>query len=47
MAKYAMFDTQRLQLMFHRVDYDHHAAAQAIRRAGLPAFFADRLASAL
>jgi diadenosine tetraphosphatase ApaH/serine/threonine PP2A family protein phosphatase len=47
LAKYAMFDTQRLQLMFHRVDYDHHAAAQAIRRAGLPAFFADRLASAL
>lgn len=47
LAQYAMFDTQRLQLMFHRVDYDHHAAAQAIRRAGLPAFFADRLASAL
>ena len=47
LAMYATFDTQRLQLMFHRVDYDHHAAAQAIRRAGLPAFFADRLASAL
>jgi diadenosine tetraphosphatase ApaH/serine/threonine PP2A family protein phosphatase len=45
-AGYAMFDTQRLQLMFHRVAYDQHAAAQAIRRAGLPAFFADRLETA-
>jgi hypothetical protein len=25
------------------VPYDHHAAADAIRRAGLPDFFADRL----
>jgi hypothetical protein len=41
-----MFDTERLQLMFHRVDYDQHAAAQAIRRAGLPAYFADRLETA-
>ncbi len=47
LAMYATFDTQRLQLMFHRVDYDHHAAAQAIRRAGLPGFFADRLALAV
>ena len=45
-AGYAMFDTERLQLMFHRVDYDQHAAAQAIRRAGLPAYFADRLETA-
>jgi predicted phosphodiesterase len=45
-AGYAMFDTERLQLMFHRVDYDQHAAAQAIRRAGLPGFFADRLETA-
>ncbi|WP_114971864.1 metallophosphoesterase family protein [Rhodoferax ferrireducens] len=42
-AMYALFDTDKLQLTFHRVSYDHHAAAAAIRRAGLPAFFADRL----
>ena len=46
LAGYAMFDTERLQLMFHRVDYDQHAAAQAIRRAGLPVYFADRLETA-
>jgi diadenosine tetraphosphatase ApaH/serine/threonine PP2A family protein phosphatase len=43
LAMYAIFDTDRAQLTFHRVTYDHHAAAGAIRRAGLPAFFADRL----
>ena len=42
-AMYALFDTDKLHLTFHRVSYDHHAAAAAIRRAGLPAFFADRL----
>ncbi len=42
-AMYAMFDTQKLLLTFHRVSYDYHAAANAVRRAGLPAFFADRL----
>lgn len=42
-AMYALFDTDKLQLTFHRVSYDHAAAAAAIRRAGLPAFFADRL----
>lgn len=42
-AMYAIFDTEKLQLTFHRVSYDHHGAAGAIRRAGLPAFFADRL----
>jgi hypothetical protein len=31
------------RLSFHRVPYDHLAAAAAIRRAGLPAQFADRL----
>lgn len=44
-AMYALFDTDKLQLTFHRVSYDHHAAAAAIRRAGLPHFFADRLES--
>ena len=44
-AMYALFDTDKAQLTFHRVAYDHHAAAAAIRRAGLPPFFADRLES--
>ena len=43
LAMYALFDTDLAQLTFHRVPYDHHAAAAAIRRAGLPDFFADRL----
>lgn len=42
-AMYALFDTDRALLTFHRVPYDHRAAAQAIRRAGLPDYFADRL----
>jgi diadenosine tetraphosphatase ApaH/serine/threonine PP2A family protein phosphatase len=42
-AMYALFDTEKLQLTFHRISYDHQAAAAAIRQAGLPAFFADRL----
>lgn len=42
-AMYAVFDSERLQLTFQRVAYDHHSAAAAIRRAGLPAYFADRL----
>lgn len=42
-AMYALLDTERWQLSFHRVAYDHGAAAWSIRAAGLPAFFADRL----
>ncbi len=42
-AMYALLDTDRWQLSFHRVGYDHDAAAWAIRAAGLPDFFADRL----
>ena len=42
-AMYAVLDTGRWQLSFHRVAYDHDAAAWAIRAAGLPDFFADRL----
>ncbi len=42
-AMYALFDLDKSQLTFQRVSYDHHAAAAAIRRAGLPAYFADRL----
>jgi diadenosine tetraphosphatase ApaH/serine/threonine PP2A family protein phosphatase len=42
-AMYCLFDTDRAQLTFHRVAYDTFAAASAIRRSGLPEFFADRL----
>lgn len=42
-AMYAILDTDQAQLIFHRVEYDYHAAAQAIRQAGLPEFFAARL----
>lgn len=42
-AMYALIDTERWHLSFHRVAYDHFAAAWAIRAAGLPEFFADRL----
>lgn len=42
-AMYAVLDTERAQLTFHRVAYDHYSAAAAIRHAGLPDFFAARL----
>lgn len=42
-AMYSLFDTDRALLTFHRVPYDHYSAAAAIRRAGLPDYFADRL----
>lgn len=42
-AMYVMFDTTQQRMTFHRVPYDHAAAAQAIRLAGMPEFFAHRL----
>jgi diadenosine tetraphosphatase ApaH/serine/threonine PP2A family protein phosphatase len=42
-ARYALFDTDQARLTFHRVAYDHQGAAAAIRKAGLPEFFAERL----
>lgn len=42
-AMYALLDTDRWSLNFWRVPYDNAAAASAIRRAGLPEFFAQRL----
>ena len=42
-AMYALFDDTARQITFYRVPYDHLAAAAAIRAAGLPAFYADRL----
>lgn len=35
-AAYALFDRARGRLVFHRVPYDHFAAAAKIRAAGLP-----------
>lgn len=43
-AMYALFDSEAAALTFLRVPYDHQAAAQAIRAAGLPEFNATRLA---
>jgi diadenosine tetraphosphatase ApaH/serine/threonine PP2A family protein phosphatase len=42
-AMYALFDDAACKLTFHRVAYDHRAAAQCVREAGLPEFFAQRL----
>ncbi len=42
-AMYALFDTATFAFEFHRVDYDYLEAAAAIRRAGLPAWLAQRL----
>lgn len=42
-AMYAVYDDTASRLTFHRVPYDHAAAAAAIRRAGLPELFASRL----
>lgn len=42
-ACYAVFDIEARLLTFHRVPYDHEAAAAKIRAAGLPGFFAERL----
>lgn len=43
LAMYCLFDTERTLLTFHRVAYDHVAAANAIRQTSLPSFFAQRL----
>jgi len=42
-AMYALFDSTAAKLTFHRVAYDHLAAARAVREADLPEFFAHRL----
>ena len=42
-AMYAIYDLTAGRLTFHRVAYDCAAAAAAIRQAGLPEFFAQRL----
>ena len=40
---YALFDDAAQHITFYRVPYDHLAAAAAIRAAGLPHFYAERL----
>jgi len=42
-AMYALFDSAASKLTFHRVAYDHMAAARCVRDAGLPEFCARRL----
>jgi diadenosine tetraphosphatase ApaH/serine/threonine PP2A family protein phosphatase len=42
-AAYASFDPLREQVTFHRVAYDHLAAARKIRQAGLPELHANRV----
>jgi diadenosine tetraphosphatase ApaH/serine/threonine PP2A family protein phosphatase len=42
-AMYAILDTLKARLTFHRVPYNHAAASAAILKAGLPVFFSDRL----
>ena len=42
-AMYAVFDTAQARLAFFRIAYDHVAAAAAIRAAGQPEYFAQRL----
>lgn len=42
-ACYALLDEAAQTLTFHRVPYDHEAAARKVRDAGLPAEFAQRL----
>lgn len=46
-AMYALFDPELAELTFHRVAYDHLAAAADVRAAGLPAYFAQRLEAGL
>lgn len=42
-AMYALYDRDARKMTFHRVAYNHAEAAAAIRQAGLPEFFAQRL----
>jgi diadenosine tetraphosphatase ApaH/serine/threonine PP2A family protein phosphatase len=42
-AQYALFDTERGEITFHRVPYDARAAAARIREAGLPEALAYRV----
>ncbi len=43
LAMYALFDSAQRHLTFYRIPYDCTGAAAAVRRAGLPEYFARRL----
>jgi len=43
-ASYLLYDTDRAELVWHRVGYDVGATQSAMRRAGLPAWLVERLA---
>lgn len=42
-AMYALYDDSAASMTFYRVAYDHMAAAQAVRKSGMPEAFAQRL----
>ena len=42
-AAYALYDSERNVVDYHRVDYDLETAQRKIREAGLPTFLAERL----
>jgi len=44
-ASFVLFDPERMELQFERVMYDFLSAQSSIRAAGLPEFFAARLAA--
>jgi diadenosine tetraphosphatase ApaH/serine/threonine PP2A family protein phosphatase len=46
-AAYALFDDAAPRIVFYRVPYDHHAAAEKIRKAGLSAMLAQRVAKGI
>jgi diadenosine tetraphosphatase ApaH/serine/threonine PP2A family protein phosphatase len=46
-AAYAIFDDAKREITYFRVPYDHHAAANKIRRAGLPQALAFRIESGI
>lgn len=46
-AAYALFDAAAARIVFYRVPYDHHAAAEKIRKAGLSPMLAQRVAKGI
>lgn len=46
-AMYAIYDDVATTITFHRVAYDHSAAAQAVRDSAMPEYFAQRLEQGL
>lgn len=46
-AMYALYDQNASSITFHRVAYDHNAAALAVRASDMPEYFAQRLEQGL